>query len=181
MQESAAQWLHQAVPAYNTLLDYISSLPYEAVVPGEKWRVTFCRLHITLQLLGSLLLTSCVAPEEASWFQITAALCMHHAGLGLPQMLKCEWRRAIPTIIQIPFPEGDSLEQRLADATRRSKYQHLQPQSKAALTQLFGDDFDLGKPIKPYWHHFKALSYQLGLCASEPCEGLGTAHKQPLA
>ena len=75
---------------------------------------------------------------------------MHDAGLDLPQMLKCEWSTGIPTIIQIPFPEGGSFEQRLADATRRSKYQHLQPRSKAALTQLFGDDFDLGKPPKPH-------------------------------
>ena len=81
---------------------------------------------------------------------------MHHAGLDLPQMLKCEWSRGIPTIIRIPFPEGDTFEQRLADATRRSKYQHLQPRSKAALTQLFGDEFDLGKSPKPYRYYHES-------------------------
>ena len=90
----------------------------------------------------------------------SAAPRMHAAGLGLPQMLKCEWSRGAPTVVQTPFPEGDSFEQRLADATRRLKYQQLQPRSKAALMQLFGDDFDLGEPPKPHCQDLKRLLYQ---------------------
>ena len=60
MQESAAQWLHQAVPAYNTLLEHISALPYQLAVPGEN---STC---IVLLSSNSLPQTFCLAHNEAS-------------------------------------------------------------------------------------------------------------------
>ena len=67
MQESAAQWLHQAVPAYNTLLEHISSLPYLLAVPGEYGTgIAFGRPCIILLFLNILLQTFRLAHNEAS-------------------------------------------------------------------------------------------------------------------
>ena len=66
-------------------------------------------------------------------------------GLQLPQMLKCAWDGRTPSVIQIPYPEGDSFEMRVQERARLAKLQKLRPESKAALLHLFGDEFDLGK------------------------------------
>ena len=60
MQESAAQWLHQAVPAYNTLLEHISSLPYQVAVSGA---YSTC---ITLPCINISIETFCLVHNEAS-------------------------------------------------------------------------------------------------------------------
>ena len=67
MQESAAQWLHQAVPAYNTLLEHTSSLPYQLAVPGEYHTgIAFGRLCIILLFFThNLFETSCLVHKEA--------------------------------------------------------------------------------------------------------------------
>ena len=59
-------------------------------------------------------------------------------------MLKCAWEGRTPRVIQIPYPEGDSFEMRIQESARLAKLQKLRPESKAALLQLFGDDFDIG-------------------------------------
>ena len=169
MQESAAQWLHQAVPAYNTLLEHVSSLPHQSAAPGAP------QLPSAGSASPCCCLVSCLRPPV--WRTVRAHGCpqassaprMRAAGLGLPQILKCNWSRGSPTVAQIPFPEGDSFELRLADATQRSKYQQLQPRSKAALMQLFGDDFDLGEPPKPHCHH-----------AMHSCTSLRFARQHPV-
>ena len=67
MQESVAQWLHQAVPAYNTLLEHVSSLPYQLAAPGEcSTNIASGRLCIILLFFNILLETSCLALNEAS-------------------------------------------------------------------------------------------------------------------
>ena len=118
--------------------------------------IAICRLCINMVLLGLLFVTSFqpkMKPRGRP--RASEAPRMYGAGLSLPQMLKCAWSRGTPATIQIPFQNGDSFEQRLADATRRSKYQHLQPRSKAALTQLFGDDFDVGESPEPHCHQLE--------------------------
>ena len=60
-------------------------------------------------------------------------------------MLKCAWDGRTPRVIQIPYPEGDSFNMRVQESTRLAKLQKLRPESKAALLQLFGEDFDIGK------------------------------------
>ena len=72
-------------------------------------------------------------------------------GLQLPQMLKCAWEGRTPRVIQIPYPEGDSFEMRAQESARLAKLQQLRPESKAALLQLFGDDFDIGQFPSALW------------------------------
>lgn len=63
-------------------------------------------------------------------------------------MLKCVWEGRTPRVAQIPYPEGDSFHGRLQESSRLAELQKLQklrPESKAALFQLFGNDFDIGE------------------------------------
>ena len=60
-------------------------------------------------------------------------------------MLKCEWAGRTPTLIRIPFPEGDSFSRRVQESARLAQQQIRRPESKAALLELFGDDFDIGE------------------------------------
>ena len=60
-------------------------------------------------------------------------------------MLKCAWDGGTPRVIQISYPEGASFDMRIQESARLARLQKLRPESKAALLQLFGDDFDIGK------------------------------------
>lgn len=69
----------------------------------------------------------------------------HITGLELPQMLKCAWEGRTPRVIHIPYPENDSFDKRVQESARLARLQKLRPESKAALLQLFGDEFDVGE------------------------------------
>ena len=60
-------------------------------------------------------------------------------------MLKCVWEGRTPRVSQIPYPEGDSFYGRLQESSRLAELQKLRPESKAALFQLFGSEFDMGE------------------------------------
>lgn len=62
-------------------------------------------------------------------------------------MLKCNWEGGTPTVVQIAFPEGDSFSARLQQSARLAKQRARRPESRAALRELFGDEFDLGELI----------------------------------
>lgn len=62
-------------------------------------------------------------------------------------MLKCAWEAHTPRVIQIPYPEGDSFDMRIQESARLARLQKLRPSSKAALLQLFGDEFDIGMQL----------------------------------
>ncbi len=76
-------------------------------------------------------------------------LTIRGTGIQLPQMLKCAWEGRTPRVIQIPYPEGDSFEMQIQESARLAKLQKLRPESKAALLQLFGDEFDIGGFLHP--------------------------------
>ncbi len=67
------------------------------------------------------------------------------AGVELPQMLKCQWAGRTPTVTQIPFPEGDYFSTRVQESVRLAQHQISRQEKKAALLELFGDDFDIGE------------------------------------